>query len=278
MKTVLGPFHPYLETALVAEIRRHKTENALLPVLLLVPSDSLRRRLKILLTREQNLSLVNLQLLTFHQLSLRLFSETNAAQALALDDDLFLEEALRQIIRTGQPGTHVFAGIEERAGGCAALWQTLRDLRDGLVDPAIALEALREGHFAQRTNQRTSELLALLQTVLTLLRGEKYSGSLRSRQNRNEAEYLSRNFLKQFRQILYYGFYDLTQIQLDFFHAVSQHYPTTLFFPLLSTRPTSRRLEFRRTLLPTLPAGPDRQQRYHGRISLTNPVEKMACL
>ena len=32
--------------------------------------------------------------------------------------------------------------------------------------PRIALEALSEGHFAQRTNQRTSELLALLQTVL----------------------------------------------------------------------------------------------------------------
>ena len=187
MKTVLGPFHPYLETALVAEIRRHKTENALLPVLLLVPSDSLRRRLKILLTREQNLSLVNLQLLTFHQLSLRLFSETNAAQALALDDDLFLEEALRQIIRTSQPGTHVFTGIEERAGGCAALWQTLRDLRDGLVDPAIALEALSEGHFAQRTNQRTSELLALLQTVLRFCAEKNIQDHSDLRQNRNEA-------------------------------------------------------------------------------------------
>jgi len=236
MKTVLGPFHPYLETALVADIRRHKTENALLPVLLLVPSDSLRRRLKILLTREQNLSLVNLQLLTFHQLSLRLFSETNAAQALALDDDLFLEEALRQIIRTGQPGTHVFTGIEERAGGCAALWQTLRDLRDGLVDPEIALEALSEGHFAQRTNQRTSELLALLQTVLRFC-AEKNIQDHSDLDKTATRQVPESQILKQFRQILYYGFYDLTQIQLDFFHAVSQHYPTTLFFPLLSTRP-----------------------------------------
>ncbi len=72
MKTVLGPFHPHLENALAEEIRRYKAENALLPLLILVPSDSLRRRLKVLLTREQNLFLVNLQLLTFHQLSLRL--------------------------------------------------------------------------------------------------------------------------------------------------------------------------------------------------------------
>ena len=166
MKTVLGPFHPHLENALVEEIRGQKADNPLLPVLILVPSDSLRRRLKILLTREQNLSLVNLQLLTFHQLSLRLSAEVNGVNLPTLRDDLFLEEVLRQIIRTKQPGTEAFAGIEERAGGCAALWQTLRDLRDGMVEPSVVLEALREGHFAARTSERTSHLLALLQTLL----------------------------------------------------------------------------------------------------------------
>ena len=156
MKTILGPFHPHLENALVEEIRGQKADNPLLPVLILVPSDSLRRRLKILLTREQNLSLVNLQLLTFHQLSSRLSSEVNGVNLPILRDDLFLEEVLRQIIRTKQAGTEAFAGIEERAGGCAALWQTLRDLRDGMVDPSVVLEALREGHFGARTSERTS--------------------------------------------------------------------------------------------------------------------------
>src|SRR5262245_52193652 len=165
MKTVLGPFHPHLENALAEEIRAQKADNPLLPLLILVPSDSLRRRLKILLTREQNLSLVNLQLLTFHQLSSRLSSEINGVNLPILRDDLFLEEVLRQIIQPKLTGTEAFAGIEERAGGCAALWQTLRDLRDGMVEPSVALEALREGHFAARTSERTSDLLALLQTL-----------------------------------------------------------------------------------------------------------------
>ena len=237
MQTILGPFHPYLETALAEEILKYKKADPLCPLLILVPSDALRRRLKIFLTRELNLSLVNLQLLTFHQLSLRLFSETHGTQALTLDEDLFLEEALRQIIRTGQPGVQAFAGIEERAGGCAALWQTLRDLRDGLVDPAIALEALREGHFAQRTSQRTSELLALLQTVLRFC-AEKNIQDHSDLDKAATTQVSESRLLKQFRQIFYYGFYDLTQIQLDFFNAVSQHYPTTLFFPLLSTTPS----------------------------------------
>ena len=166
MQTVLGPFHPHLENALVDEILKYKKDAPLCPLLILVPSDSLRRRLKVLLARERNLSFINLRLLTFHQLSSKLFAEINGLKSPILSDDLFLEEVLRQMIRAKQPGTEAFAGIEERAGGCAALWQSLRDLRDGMLQPGIALEALREGHFGARTRERTANLLVLLQTLL----------------------------------------------------------------------------------------------------------------
>ena len=236
MRTILGPFHPYLEAALAEEILKYKQIDPLCPLLILVPSDALRRRLKIFLTREQSQSFVNLQLLTFHQLSLKLFSEIHGAQTLAIKEDLFLEETLRHIIRTGRPGTEAFAGIVERAGGCVVLWQTMRDLRDGLVDPAIALEALREGHFAQRTSQRTSDLLALLAALLDFCSEKNIQDH--SDLDKEATRWATESrLLKQFHQIFYYGFYDLTQIQLEFFNAVSQQYPTTLFYPLLSTTP-----------------------------------------
>src|SRR5215831_6183775 len=78
--------------------------------------------------------------------------------------------------------------------------------------PAVALEALREGHFAQRTNQRTSDLLALLATLLEFC-SEK---DIRDRSDMDKAAsrwVTTSQFLGQFRQIFYYGFYDLTQIQ-----------------------------------------------------------------
>lgn len=236
MQTLLGPFHPDLENAFVDEILRHKKAELLCPLLVLTPSDLLRRRLKILLSRERRLSLLNVQLLTFYQLSLKLFADASATPP-ALRSDLFLEEALRQIIRNRQPGAEPFAGIEERAGGCAALWQTLRDLRDGLVDPSVALEALTEGHFSRRASERTSELLVLFRTFQQFCRRQNITDQ--SDLGRLATEQApSSNFLKQFRQIFYYGFYDLTQIQLDFFHAVARHYPTTLFFPLLPGQPS----------------------------------------
>jgi ATP-dependent helicase/nuclease subunit B len=236
MRTILGPFHPYLEDAFVQEILRFKGEDPLCRLLTLVPSDSLRRHLKTLLARERQLTLVNLQILTFHQLSLALFAEANGPLAPVLYEDLFLEEALRQIIRARAPGTAAFAGIEERAGGCAALWQTLRDLRDGLIDPAIVLEAVREGRVGQGARDRNSQLLLLLQTLLDFSSEKGIADHFSL--NRTATELApSGRFLKQFDWIFYYGFYDLTQLQVDLFHAVARHFPTTLFFPLLPSRP-----------------------------------------
>ena len=236
MQTILGPFHPHLEEAFVEEISRFKGENPLCRLLTLVPSDLLRRRLKTLLARERRLTLVNLQILTFHQLELVLFAEANGPLPPALYEELFFEEALRQIIRAGAPGTAAFAGIEERAGGCAALWQTLRDLRDGLVDPAVAREALGEGHFAQRTSQRTSDLLELFQTLQRFC-AEKNLTDRSDLEKSATAQAPQSRFLRGFHHVFYYGFYDLTQIQVEFFDAIGQHYPTTLLFPLLSSRP-----------------------------------------
>src|SRR5712692_763786 len=129
MEVFLGPFHPHLEDVLVEEILRYKNQAALSPILILVPSDSLRRRLKVLLTRERGLNLLDVHILTFYQLSLRLWEERYGAEAPLLRDNALLEEILRQIIRIGLPGAGPFAGLDEKAGGAAALWQTLRDLK-----------------------------------------------------------------------------------------------------------------------------------------------------
>ncbi len=236
MEVILGPFHPYLEQALVEEILGQKEKDALRSLLILVPSDSLRRRLKILLARERELFLLNVQLLTFHQLSLSLFAETHGGSRPVLCDDLFLEEVLRHVLRLKEPGTEAFASIEERVGGCAALWQTLRDMKDGMVDPSLAHEALSEGHFGRDSSERIANLLTLYRTLLSFCRDrgiEDYSDLDR----RVIEQVASSRFLGRFHRIFYYGFYDLTQVQTDLFHTIAQNYPTTLLFPLFHTVP-----------------------------------------
>ena len=235
MQIVLGPFHPHLENALVDEIVRLKEDDPLAPVLLLVPSNSLRRRLKILLSRERELNFLNLHILTFFQLSRRLLEERYGSQIPLLQESSVLEEVLRQTIRTKLPGTAAFSGLDEKTGGSAALWQTIRDLKDGGVDPATALEAARAGLFEEST-ESVEALLTIYELFLTgldqwelrdyadldALALEEAPGSM---------------YLQSFKRILYYGFYDLTQVQLDVFLAVARRYPTTVFFPLVHDRP-----------------------------------------
>ena len=40
------------------------------------------------------------------------------------------------------------------------------------------------------------------------------------------------SFLKGLQRLFYYGFYDLSQVQLSFFESVIRVAPTTLYFPL----------------------------------------------
>lgn len=236
MKTILGPFHPYLEDALVDEILRLKEHDALSPLLVVLPSDALRRRIQICLAQERHLFLLNVQLLTFDQLSLRILAEMHSPAVLDVRDELFFVELLRQLIRMSVPGSAAFVGIEARAGGCSAVWQTLRDLRDAAIEPEVALEALQEGHFTGGLSQRTSDVLGLLQAVRTFCAEKKIYD--RSELVQIGAQHVSRSkFLAQFREIFYYGFYDLTQTQLEFFEAVTRTYPATLFFPLLADSP-----------------------------------------
>ncbi|HEY3304422.1 MAG TPA: PD-(D/E)XK nuclease family protein [Candidatus Binatia bacterium] len=235
MEIILGPFHPFLEDALVEETLRHKNEAPLSPLLILVPSDSLRRRLKVLLARERGLNLLNLHLLTFYQLSLRLWEERHGAELPPLQDNSLLEEILRQIIRARLPGAAPFAGLDQKAGGAAALWQTLRDLKDGTVDPAVALEAARGDLFEEAT-EGVEKLFILFQTFLACseewnLRDYADLDAMAREQAPQSA------YLKRFENIFYYGFYDLTQVQLDLFQSIARQYPVTLFFPLVYGRP-----------------------------------------
>ncbi len=236
MRVVLGPFHPDLEDALVDEILEQRKVDLLSPLLILVPSDPLLHRLKILLARERQLNLLNLHILTFHQLSRRLLEEGPETSQLRLRDDAFAEEALRQMIQTDFRWESVFSDIEAREGGCAALWQTLRDLKDAKVDPHTAVEALTEGYLGSVGEEKIRDLIRL--------HGE-FSSRAREWGIRDYTDLdalateqvPSSEFLQQFTRIVYYGFYDLTQIQLDLFQTVTHHYPTTLLFPLMPGHP-----------------------------------------
>ena len=232
LRIVTGRFHPALESALVEHLTRIKAVDPLAPIAIFVPSKPLADRLRTLFAVEHRLPLLNLHILTFHQLALRLAGEASVDRPLLrVVDELFFEQLVRHIVRSKLASQAPLQRIGQSSGTWGALWATIRDLKDADVDPVQALQGLREGYFEEDDRAWLGALLALYAAV-------KEAGKTLGVGTQDDlAESLTpfipaASFLQPLREVFYYGFYDLTQVQLSLFEAISRARDTTLFFPL----------------------------------------------
>ena len=117
---------------------------------------------------------------------------------------------------------------------------SLRDLIDSGVDPRQVAEhfgstLLKDEEEAARLNALLS-LLALYENELARLGVQPPSALVKQ-----AAAYAPASiWLSGFSAILYYGFYDLTGLQLDFFEAVTSARPSNLYFPYRQGHPAFR--------------------------------------
>ena len=232
LRVITGRFHPVLETALVDHLTRVKTTDPLAPIAVFVPSRPLADRLGTLLSVERGLPFLNLHIMTFHQLALRLSGEVSDRCPLPrVVDELFFERLVRHIVGSKLASQVPLQRIGQSVGTWGALWATIRDLRDADVDPSQAWESLREGYFEEDDREWLEALISLYAAV------KEAGRTLEAGTQDDLAEALlplvpTASFLQSLKQVFYYGFYDLTQVQLSFFGAVSRTKDTTLFFPL----------------------------------------------
>ena len=256
LRIVTGPFHPVLDRALVEDIQSCKTGDPFAPLAVIVPSASLVEQLKQLLICHGPRPFFNIHFLTFHQLALRLrddlaaISEAGPRPALELVDDFFFEQLVRQIIRRTLPGLEPLARLPASPGTWKGLWATVRDLKDAVVAPTTALKALTEGVFEEDDQTWLRSIFTLHAAIIEAGRSLEVGSSddLAASLGRDLS---ASSFLNGLQRLFYYGFYDLSQVQLSFFESVARIAPTTLYFPL-QDRPAFlfARQFFERHLLP----------------------------
>lgn len=236
LHVVTGLFQPDLEQALASDLRSGNTPPSS-SRLVLVPSGSLRTHLKWIFCIEKGLPLFNVHLLTFHQLAARLLEEQGRQVVARLRGESFFREWVHQRLRRRDAD---FTGLNELAsmpGGWAALWATLKDLKDARVDAGAVLEAFGQSPFS--ADRR-------LQAVIHLYRTWCEDQDHHSLYDHDDLAVLALDlistspWLRQQAHIFYYGFYDLTQGQLDLFQTIVRQYPATLYFPLLDQHPAFR--------------------------------------
>lgn len=264
LRLVTGPFHPALDRVLVDDVRSCKTDDPFAPLAVIVPSASLVEHLKQLLTCHEPRTFLNIHFLTFHQLALRLrddlasVSEASPEPTLQLADDFFFEQLVRQVVRRKLPGLEPLTRLPASPGTWKGLWATVRDLKDAVVAPTTALKALTEGVFEEEDRTWLRSLFTLHAAIMEASRslGVGSPDDLAASIGRDLS---GSSFLNGLQRLFYYGFYDLSQVQLSFFESVVRIAPTTLYFPM-QDRPAFffARKFFERHLLPLADSHEDR--------------------
>ncbi len=232
LRIVTGPFHPDLELTLVEDVQQIKAADPLASLTIVVPSASLRQRLKWLFCIEHEAALLDVHFLTFFQFALRLLQEAASFGPLTVRSPFFFQALVHHLLRRDPASP--WSGLTDMPGAWGALLATLRDLKDAAIDADRALEALSQNQFG--SDPSIASVLTLYREFLEeKARGQAY--------DEDDLAVLAidhvptSSFLARQHRILYYGFYDLTQVQLDLFQAVSRGYPTTLYFPLIKGHP-----------------------------------------
>ena len=149
LRLVTGPFHPTLELALVDSVQQLKASDPLTPFTIVVPSDSLRRRLLRLLCVEHGCALLDVHLLTFHQFAVRLLREAGQFDPARIRPEWFFHELVHLLLkrssqRPSNEPSAPWSNLADMPGAWGALRATLNDLQEARVDPERVLDAVSQ--------------------------------------------------------------------------------------------------------------------------------------
>jgi len=104
-------------------------------------------------------------------------------------------------------------------------------LKDAGVDPVAAIQGVTEGYFGQDEPDQLQALFSLYAAVEEV--GQTFGVGTPDDFTESLIPFISSSpFLASLTHLFYYGFYDLTQVQLSLLEAVCASVQTTLLFPL----------------------------------------------
>ena len=228
-----------LEQAFLERVKRLQAGDKLAKIAVVAPSRHLADRLQRLVSLEGGIASLNIHFHTFNSLALAVLEDAEKVEAGGrkfLGDKVFHDRLLDSILDKHPELAARFGGEMRPRALASALRSSLKDLIDAGVDPEEVAE-----HFGDKlkTFPKLQALLELQTTYQAWQSRHKVFGSSGLPEWAAEAAHDSK-LLASFKEILYYGFYDLTGRQLEFFEQVTSSYPSVLFFPYVAEHPAFR--------------------------------------
>lgn len=231
LRVFCGPFQPALEDAFVERVRELAASHSSFAVV--APSRRMAERLQRLLAAERGLSLLGARFHTFYSLALEVVDEDGGPIEDLVADGLFHDKIVDGVLASA------FRGRVSTRGLAGAYRSSIRDLADCGFSPALYREDFPDLLNDGPEKTRLEEVLTVQEKYLHRL---AEAGILPpSGLTRAAADIVSNGgALGRYAELLYYGFYDLTGAQTDFFTAVAGARPVRVYFPFVKDHPGYR--------------------------------------
>src|SRR5689334_12918620 len=245
MHLVTGPFRPALESAFRETFAALRRDDPLAPLAVIAPSKRLSDRLKELALEAVPEGIAAVRFFNLFSFARTIYEESAAEGYTLLLDDLVPERLLRAILQRHFAGERY---LSRALLAPSSLLGALHELKAGGVDPGKALAALAEEELGHEDAPKLAEILSLYKRFEDELRRRKFHE--RSDVIRLAADQAPRSaVLGGFKHVLYYGFYDLDQNQVDLLREVRRRVPCTVFFPYLESPGYAYAKEFLNTVI-----------------------------
>ncbi|HOW28183.1 MAG TPA: PD-(D/E)XK nuclease family protein [Elusimicrobiota bacterium] len=193
-----------------------------------VGADSLQRRLSL----ENGLSVLNVRFHTMVSLSLELTETFRRPDEVIIGDPLFHDQVIDRLIPDRRRGSS-----SHPRGLAAAYRMSVRELEDAGVQPDTVLERLEDLSLDEEDRDRLASLLRIQ---------KRYGAELRRLSVRSVTDILrlavraieSKSFKNRPQDSYYfYGFHDMTGLQIDLFQALSARCPVVSFLSYRKDHP-----------------------------------------
>lgn len=234
MQLVTGPFRPGLETAFRETFARLRRDDPLAPLAVVAPSKRLADRLKELVLEAVPEGVAAVRFYNLFSFARTIYEESAAKGFTLVLDNLLPERLLLAILKRHFAAERY---LQRAMPAPHALLGALHELKAGALNPDQALLALADKEvdmLGWEDSGKLSELFSLYKRYEEELRRRKIHE--RSDVVRLAGEHAAKSStLASLSHVIYYGFYDLDQNQIDLLREVRRRVPCTVFFPYLDT-------------------------------------------
>ena len=244
----IGQYHPSLEDSFVNTIQALKKDDPLTPVAVVAPTNWMLNRLQERLVMGQDATpgstytdteagFMNISFMNFYVFASEICRRSGADVGKIVRQAAVYEYLIAGLLKQHTHFEPLYKNVQSLPALARSLYQVIQDLADANVHIDSVKEAIKEGFVEGAEVQKLNGVINLYDLFKQKL------GSLNI-SHYADVYHLATScvqdskFLKNFKYILAYGFYDLTGVELDFFGEIFKSYPAVLFLPYQKKHPS----------------------------------------